>query len=442
MRGHFSLWNHRNGLVQTAQGRLLLLFALEGCCLQFISSVNGLGNTIYATNLGATDTQIGLVQMMSNIMAVALLLPVGMWGNRSKTPGRVPYIMLLFVSAMYLCYGSVPALAKQNPMPLYFVFLSLTAGIIVTFGAPWQAFFAGCTTQEQRNDVFTFRNKFMFFVGFAAPLVFGALLSAAPDQTHKLLVLRCFYYANAALAFVQALLIRRLDIDFGALKETETVHKRESMPKVLLGALQDRRFVSFLVFIVIFYMSWHFDWSIWYIAQTRYCGMNEAHLSYCNAFASLAQLACIGCWGRLNRRRGVFYTFHLGIIGLLAGGAAMFAALFCPPGVSPWVVIVFNTAANGLSACVGLCVLQMLLSQMPKGNEALLISFYTLLTMISNSLMPLVGVKVYEALGADLHAIRLTFGCMLLWRVAVLLWHNCRYRAQQKQAQGIRVNRD
>ena len=48
--------------------RLLILFGLEGLLLQYAVSLNSLANNLYATNLGATDTQIGLVQTVPNMV--------------------------------------------------------------------------------------------------------------------------------------------------------------------------------------------------------------------------------------------------------------------------------------------------------------------------------------------------------------------------------------
>ena len=57
--------------------QIMLLFAVEGVFLQYITSINGFGLNLYATNMGATDSQIGIIQMVPNIVACAALLPLG-----------------------------------------------------------------------------------------------------------------------------------------------------------------------------------------------------------------------------------------------------------------------------------------------------------------------------------------------------------------------------
>ena len=58
---------HRSGIKEAVAGfmhqpgtRLLLLFAMEGLLLQYVTSINGFGNNLYATNLGAKDGATGL----------------------------------------------------------------------------------------------------------------------------------------------------------------------------------------------------------------------------------------------------------------------------------------------------------------------------------------------------------------------------------------------
>ena len=74
--------------------KVLWLFAAEGILLQFYTSVNSFCNNLFATNLGATDAQIGLIQLVPNMVAVLLMLPVGILSARAKTSWSVPRALL------------------------------------------------------------------------------------------------------------------------------------------------------------------------------------------------------------------------------------------------------------------------------------------------------------------------------------------------------------
>ena len=138
--------------------QIMLLFAVEGVFLQYITSINGFGLNLYATNMGATDSQIGIIQMVPNIVAYAALLPLGILADRLKSTKTIPMLTLLVMCAGYAFLGSVPALGERC-MELFFVSLAFTAGALAIYNAQWQAMFGAAVSLRQRNDVYAFRNQ-------------------------------------------------------------------------------------------------------------------------------------------------------------------------------------------------------------------------------------------------------------------------------------------
>lgn len=179
--------------------RMLCLFGIEGFLLQYAVSLYSLANNLYATNLGATDTQIGLVQMVPNMVAGICMIPVGFLANRTKTSRTVPFVLALFLSAAYFAYGSVP-LFGEHRMTAFFVFLGMTVGGIALYNAQWQTFFGDAVEPGLRNSVFTFRSRCLFFVGIVVPLLCGNVMTLMPDTEGKLIVLRIFFYIAGACA--------------------------------------------------------------------------------------------------------------------------------------------------------------------------------------------------------------------------------------------------
>lgn len=184
--------------------RMLCLFGIEGFLLQYAVSLYSLANNLYATNLGATDTQIGLVQMVPNMVAGICMIPVGFLANRTKTSRTVPFILALFLSAAYFAYGSVP-LFGEHRMTAFFVFLGMTVGGIALYNAQWQTFFGDAVEPGLRNSVFTFRSRCLFFVGIVVPLLCGNVMTLMPDTEGKLIVLRIFFYIAAYACFCRRL---------------------------------------------------------------------------------------------------------------------------------------------------------------------------------------------------------------------------------------------
>ena len=103
--------------------------------------------------------------------------------------------------AGYAFLGSVPALGERR-MELFFVSLAFTAGALAIYNAQWQAMFGAAVSLRQRNDVYAFRNQFMFVIGILAPVICGILMGRCHTADGKLLVLRSFFYSVCCLCFV------------------------------------------------------------------------------------------------------------------------------------------------------------------------------------------------------------------------------------------------
>ena len=417
--------------------RMLLYFGLEGILLQFITSVNSFGNNLYATNMGATDTQIGLIQMVPNLAAVALLLPAGVAGGRLRSSKTLPVILLCFMGIMYFFYGTVPIMGQYR-MGFFYVFLGMTAGVLAIYNAQWQTFFGDVTYPGERNTIYTFRNRFMFVIGTITPLFCGIAMSAMGDAEGKLFVLRIFYYLSGGFVFLQAFILSRIPEEK---KEQAEEEKKEKLsPRALLGAVREaaayKPFRSFFILILFFYLSWHLDWTMWYLGEVQYMKMTEAHLSIFNAACCVVQLFAIGFFARLNNRKSVDFTMPLAVGSMCVSCLAIITGAMVPEGIRPWWFIVVATLATIPQSSLQLCIVQMLLDAVPPKNRSLIISIYTMVITLSNSILPLLGVELYQALGGDMRALVLFYSIAFVWRAlsAGLFWMRYRHRRKEENA--------
>jgi len=409
----------------------MVLFGIEGLFLQYSCSINGYGNNLYATNMGATDSQIGLIQLIPNLVAFAALLPLGILADRMKSSKTVPLVTLIVLGLAYFGLGTVPIMGDSR-MVFFFIFLAFTVGGIAIYNAQWQAFFGDVTPLKDRNQVFTFRNRFMFLVGVVAPVVCGVLMGARDSTDEKLWILRLFFYLCGAASLLQALAIARIP---GGKRSPEALKELEShrfSAKDVVTAIRDvatnRHFLMFFLPILFMHMSWHIDWSMWYIGQTQYCGMDETSLSIYNGVFNIGQLISIGIMAGVNRRKSADFTLLLAILGLITCPLTMMVVPLMPLAVRPAAFIVINTILNAPQCAVSLCVVQILLKVAPEKNRSLIVSLYTMVITLSNSLLPYLGVQIYTALGADTRALYLFNALTFLLRCAafgLLYW---RYR--------------
>lgn len=302
--------------------QIMLLFAVEGVFLQYITSINGFGLNLYATNMGATDSQIGIIQMVPNIVACAALLPLGILADRLKSTKTIPMLTLLVMCAGYAFLGSVPALGERR-MELFFVSLAFTAGALAIYNAQWQAMFGAAVSLRQRNDVYAFRNQFMFVIGILAPVICGILMGRCHTADGKLLVLRSFFYLCAVCVLLQAAAIKKIPVkqqeEGKAPAEAGKASSRFSVSDLLEAITsvgKNKALRWFFVPVVFFYITWQLDWSMWYLGQVKYCKMSEMTLSICNGVFNIGQLAAVGMIAKVVRKKSPDFALISAGIGL------------------------------------------------------------------------------------------------------------------------------
>ncbi len=424
--------NNFSGFLAGDRNRMMILFGIEGLLFQFVmslSGVSGFGTNLYATNLGATDSQIGMVQLVANLTAVVLLLPAGIIGDRLKNSKTMPMLTLLFLGVMYFFYGTVPAMGEMR-MIFFFIFVSLTAGVLAIYNAIWQAFFGDVTPIGDRNRVYAFRNRFVFLISTIAPILCGTILTAMPDSEAKLQVLRVFFYLCGALCLVNAFVLSRIK---GGQRTPEML---KAIPKFTLREFsvvfktlaRDRCFLSYFVCIMFFYMGWHLDWSMWYIGQTQYVGMTEAQLSFFSASTAILQLLTMGIFVKLNEKKGVQFSFIFCVLSLVLCPVTMLISGVSPVALRPFVFIVVGTLICIPQSASNLCLVQMLLDVTPEKNRSLIVSLNMAFVTLSNGVMPFLGVKLYNALGADYRAFLFFNLIVLCLRSVALTIFIFRYR--------------
>lgn len=192
-------------------GFVMLLFGIEGFLIQTVTSVNNYTNSLYATYLGATQAQLGVIASVPSLVSLLLLLPAGLVAERMRSSRTMPVCLSFFMSAMYLLYAFVPQ-KSVHPIPWYFLFLGLTTGLVFTYNALWQTFFADTISKEQRNDVYTFRTRIGYPSTMLVPLICGAMVSSLSTTADKILRFQCIYIVCSLLLLVQGIVLLKIPL--------------------------------------------------------------------------------------------------------------------------------------------------------------------------------------------------------------------------------------
>ena len=317
----------------------------------------------------------------------------------------------LLFNISYAFLGSVPALGERC-MELFFASLAFTAGALAIYNAQWQAMFGAAVSLRQRNDVYAFRNQFMFVIGILAPVICGILMGRCHTADGKLLVLRSFFYLCAVCVLLQAAAIKKIPVEQQeegkAPAEAGKASSRFSVSDLLEAITsvgKNKALRWFFVPVVFFYITWQLDWSMWYLGQVKYCKMSEMTLSICNGVFNIGQLAAVGMIAKVVRKKSPDFALIFAGIGLCFCPVIMILAPHLPLAYRGVAFIVLMTVLNAPQCAVALCTIQILLNAAPEKNRSLLISLFTMITTLTNSVLPLLGVRLYTALGADLTAL-------------------------------------
>lgn len=417
-----------NSVRSAEQRRLLqisfLLFAMEGGLFQFTNSLNSFGNNLFASALGATDTQISLVQMIPNVAAVLLLIPMGILADRAKSSRTMPFAVLL---SMVLGYGLVWAAPSAGSwgLLLFFGALVLTMGGPVVYTAQWQNFFGDVVGEENRNSVMTRRNWGMYIVGIGAPLLCGFMMGQSQEAGGQIRVLRLFFLLGGILSFFQALVISGIPVPARRERQRFTVSAFAGSARELF---QTRDFMRFFLPVVLFYMSWHFDWSMWYIGQMQYVGMTQSFLPIYNGIFNLGQLAAVCVLSRVVQKKSADYALCIGALGLMSCPVTMVVSSFLPVSMRVAAFTVLATVFNAPQCAANLCVVQILLRVAPIKHRSMAATLFTLSTTLSNCLMPYMGVWLYTSLGGNHRALVVFNAAAFLFRTTtfLLLVRRCR----------------
>ena len=430
----------REGL-RGPDARLTLIFALEGMLFQFSGSIKAFGNNLFATNLGATDTQIGLIQTVGCAVTVALLLPVGIISDRCRSAKTVPVCLLLLGGLMFILQSLVPAMGAAR-MAMFFVFMGLSGGMFGAYGGQWQSMFGDMVELRRRNQIYALRNRVMAALGMVVPMLLGIPVSRCLTAEGKLKVLSLFFFLSGLLMIAQAVVVWRVlpsgQRSRAQLEEAEHFSLK-NLGEALLNAARNKAFRGFVFASLLLYMVWHFDWSMWYIGQTQYALLSEAQLSYYNALCCIVQIFALGFWARVNQRVNVYFTSCFCALGLALYPLYMILSSVVPVPLRPWTLMLLAPTANAFECAIGMVMVQMLLAAAPERHRSLTISLYTILTTLSNAFLPLLGVRLYTALGADGRAFRIFFTIGFILRSAVAVFYVLRYRRMKRTGELARL---
>lgn len=409
---------------------MAFLLTIEGILIALIINLIINNNLLFAMRLGADDNQIGLLASLPQFVGMLLLIPAGIITDRLKNKRKIVVMSLLLLNVSYIACSFVPFLGGYR-FEVFLLLISISMGPFTIYNTSWQAYFSDITPVEKRNHILTSRNRWTFLISIFVPLVSGGLLASADSNNGKIAIHQAYFWVACGVLLFQVYVLSRIK---SSREGRSTRLSLADFRNVLNELAKNKKFLIFVGIALYFYLTWQFDWTLYFIGQVKYLKMNEAWLSYVNIGGALMQFATIGFWSRVNEKRGVRFGVIAGSIGLACCPLVMIISTSAPSSAGPVLFLLLNTLANVAFATIPLNLLQCLLQVIPDRIKTISISIYTLFITFSNAVMPMAGVGLYSLLGGDLAALHRTFTIIFFLRIiAVALWTLRWYTMRQEK---------
>ena len=440
-------WIRPRSLDSSADGtasRNRRLFALEGLAASLVANLATAFTSMFALRMGATDFQIGLISSLPPFFGLIVLLPGALATDRLKNKRSMVELSILILAISYLTVGLSPFLGSLRIWAVVIAF-ALSNAPASLYNTSWQAYFSDVVAPELRNSFYALRTKAAFLTGAIVVLVTGLLLAYLPRNDAGRIQLYQFFYLVAFLAsFLQIRLIRRIS---GGDIPGPTSEVRHRLPIAMRALLQSRPFLYFAGLSLLLYVGWQMSWPLFFIAQVRYLGADEAWISILSVSSSLLNLAVTGFWSRFIEKHGVRATLVIGVLGLSINPVIYALATFLPTDAALPTVFVLNMIVGVTFPAFQLSIFQDLLGVVGEDDKTLRIAIYSSMTLVSNILAPLFGVWMYTSLGGDQRALTLTMLASTMLRLVAaaafaVRWRRLRSHPDVGRKSGLAVETD
>ncbi len=157
--------------------------------------------TIYATRLGATATQIGLLGALPATIALAVSLPAGRLVRRVSA-WRASWVAA-FISRMgFGLYALLPFFFNAHDQILAIICVTVAIAIPATvIGVGFSQLFMEAVPAEWRGTVVGVRNALFSIISFAVTMICGQILTHFPFQMAYQMVFTIGFVGGAATAY-------------------------------------------------------------------------------------------------------------------------------------------------------------------------------------------------------------------------------------------------
>ncbi len=393
--------------------------------------------TVYATRLGASGLQIGLLGALTAAVNLVLAIPAGHWLEKRPVDKAVFWTAAAY-RAGYLLWVFLPFFFGANKQGEIWalIFINFLMGIPLTVvGLGFNALFAAAVPLKWRAHVAGTRNVLLSVTFILTSLVCGFVLDrVAFPMGYQIVFL--IGVVGGAMSSLHLWFVRPLSQQTGhapasPLNESETASPaspvppespasnaaspRTSLRDTLRLDIWESPFRAVLMVMFAFHLSQFLAIPVFPIAFVRFLKLTDEHIGIGTAIFYMAVLIGSTQLNRLVRRAG-----HKNITGWGVMGMAVYPILLA---LSSTVWHFYGLSAIGgfAWALVGGASANYLLENIPEHDRPAHLAWYTMVLNACTLLGSLAGPAIAEMIGLSVALI--LFGVLRgLAGVAILKW--------------------
>ncbi|MBE0681018.1 MAG: MFS transporter [Anaerolineales bacterium] len=363
---------------------------LSGTAINFLS--------VYATRLGATGLQIGLLAAMSAVVNLFLAIPAGYWISKRHT-GRAVFWSSVTFRIGYLFWIPLPWLFNEQGQIWALIILTLLMAIPLTpLGVGFNALFAEAVPDQYRARVAGTRNVTFAIAYMLTSLIAGTILknTAFPAGYQIIFAIGAF---GAAMSSYHIYHVRPLQTETTPPPTPPTTDSEQpadssrGIASLLRLDIWKSHFKKVLIALFLFHLMHYLSAPLYPLYNVRVLNLNDSHLGNGTAFYYLTVLIVSTQLGRIVNRYG-----HKKVTGWGVAGMASYPIMLAFA-QNVWHFYAISFLGGFLFALVNGAYANYMLENIPPHDRPSHLAWYTIVFNVAVLTSSIVGPLIADVIG-------------------------------------------
>lgn len=363
---------------------------LSGTAVNFLN--------VYATRLGASATQVGLLTAASAVVNLFLAIPAGHWISKRHTGMAVFWSSVLFRLGYFMWIPLPWFLSNQGQIWALIILTFLMAIPLTPLGVGFNALFAEAVPDRYRARVAGTRNVTFAIAYMLTSLVAGYILKNTdfPSGYQVIFVIGAF---GAAMSSYHIYHVKPILDEIPAPPSAPAPDSapQTSSPRGVTSALRldiwKSPFKKILLALFIFHFAHYLSNPLYPIFNVRVLNLNDSHIGNGTALYYLSVLLASTQLGRIVHRFGNKRITGWGVAGM-ASYPLMLAFAH-----SVWQFYVLSFIGGFLFALVNGSYANYMLEHIPADDRPSHLAWYTIMFNFAILSSSLIGPAAAEVIG-------------------------------------------